>query len=215
MRQPMRVHKPLQGQRRFRLRMQGAYEHRYSPERNAAADEPVTQLCDHLVGLHCGSRTIDEPIHNRPYIATRHYTRPSCANCDGGSHRTQQPGRNKLKTRTDATGTIQRVRMLNWSLRAHPVDSRQRSNSVAFGRVGMWRGGCRLTISVAAPFVWRCLSRSPRHKSECAPDRLRSNECRGERSARRASLAFAAPLRTRPRRTLARPPALPRDAFAW
>jgi len=128
----MRVHKPLQGQRRFRLRMQGAYEHRYSPERNAAADEPVTQLCDHLVGLHCGSRTIDEPIHNRPYIATRHYTRPSCANCDGGSHRTQQPGRNKLKTRTDATGTIQRVRMLNWSLMAHPVDSRQRSTSVAF-----------------------------------------------------------------------------------
>jgi hypothetical protein len=112
------------------------------------------------VGLHCGSRTIDEPIHNRPYIATRHYTRPSCANCDGGSHRTQQPGRNKLKTRTDATGTIQRVRMLNWSLMAHPVDSRQRSTSVAFGRVGMWRGGCRLTISVAAPFVWRCLSRS-------------------------------------------------------
>ena len=30
----------------------------------------------------------------------------------------------------------------------------------AFGRVGMWRGGSRLTISVAAPFVWRCLSRS-------------------------------------------------------
>src|SRR6516165_932485 len=28
------------------------------------------------------------------------------------------------------------------------------------GRVGVWRGGCRLTISVAATFVWRCLSRS-------------------------------------------------------
>jgi transposase len=28
----------------------------------------------------------------------------------------------------------------------------------AFGRVGMWRGGIRLNISVAAPFVWRCLS---------------------------------------------------------
>src|SRR5712672_3863528 len=24
----------------------------------------------------------------------------------------------------------------------------------------MWRGGCRLNISVAAPFVWRCLSSS-------------------------------------------------------
>jgi hypothetical protein len=29
------------------------------------------------------------------------------------------------------------------------------------GRVEMWRGGCRLNISVAAPFVWRCLSGSP------------------------------------------------------
>src|SRR3974377_889695 len=29
-----------------------------------------------------------------------------------------------------------------------------------FGRVGMWRGGCRLTIAVSAPFVWRCLSGS-------------------------------------------------------
>src|ERR1019366_5976304 len=29
---------------------------------------------------------------------------------------------------------------------------------VTQGRVGMWRGGCRLNISVAASFVWRCLS---------------------------------------------------------
>src|SRR6266446_6229411 len=28
------------------------------------------------------------------------------------------------------------------------------------GRVGMWRGGVRLNISVAAPFVWRCLTGS-------------------------------------------------------
>ena len=28
------------------------------------------------------------------------------------------------------------------------------------GRVGMWRGGVRSTMSVAAPFVWRCLSGS-------------------------------------------------------
>src|SRR6478672_7702021 len=28
------------------------------------------------------------------------------------------------------------------------------------GRVGMWRGGLRSTMSVAAPFVWRCLSGS-------------------------------------------------------
>jgi indolepyruvate decarboxylase len=28
------------------------------------------------------------------------------------------------------------------------------------GRVGVWRGGGRLSISVSAPFVWRCLSGS-------------------------------------------------------
>src|SRR5437660_11523056 len=32
--------------------------------------------------------------------------------------------------------------------------------TAAFGRVEMWRGGCRLNISVAASFVWRCLSDS-------------------------------------------------------
>src|SRR5712672_3693921 len=30
----------------------------------------------------------------------------------------------------------------------------------AYGRVEMWRGGCRPDISVAASFVWRCLSGS-------------------------------------------------------
>src|SRR6202011_2971479 len=33
--------------------------------------------------------------------------------------------------------------------------------TAAVGRVEMWRGGCRLNISVAASFVWRCLSGSP------------------------------------------------------
>ncbi len=27
-----------------------------------------------------------------------------------------------------------------------------------FGRVGMWRGGGRIGLSVSAPFVWRCLN---------------------------------------------------------
>src|SRR5712691_8033641 len=31
---------------------------------------------------------------------------------------------------------------------------------VAMGRVEMWCGGCRSNISVAAPFVWRCLNGS-------------------------------------------------------
>src|SRR5450756_6943 len=32
------------------------------------------------------------------------------------------------------------------------------NGSVANGRVEMWRGGCRSNISVAASFVWRCLT---------------------------------------------------------
>ena len=43
------------------------------------------------------------------------------------------------------------------------------------GRVGMWRGGGRSTMSVAAPFVWRCLSGSaitpfphPAHRTQRA-----------------------------------------------
>src|SRR6266478_9637538 len=31
---------------------------------------------------------------------------------------------------------------------------------VTHGRVEVWRSGCRLNISVAAPFVWRCLTGS-------------------------------------------------------
>src|SRR5262249_33991634 len=31
---------------------------------------------------------------------------------------------------------------------------------VTHGRVGVWRSGCRPNISVAAPFVWRCLTSS-------------------------------------------------------
>jgi hypothetical protein len=47
--------------------------------------------------------------------------------------------------------------------------------SAPCGRVGMWRGGVRSTMSVAAPFVWRCLSGSaitpfphPAHRTQQA-----------------------------------------------
>src|ERR1700756_4681661 len=36
----------------------------------------------------------------------------------------------------------------------------QSKRTDAIGRVEMWRGGGRLSISVAAPFVWRCLTGS-------------------------------------------------------
>src|SRR5271170_2696555 len=39
------------------------------------------------------------------------------------------------------------------------------------GRVGMWRGGCRSNISVAAPFVWRCLTGSTLAPSPHPPHR--------------------------------------------
>src|SRR6266540_3814395 len=38
--------------------------------------------------------------------------------------------------------------------------ARRHRGSDVIGRVEMWRGGCRLNISVAASFVWRCLSDS-------------------------------------------------------
>ena len=43
-----------------------------------------------------------------------------------------------------------------WSI----ASVRGNSNLVAFGKVEMWRSGCRLNISVSASFVWRCLSGS-------------------------------------------------------
>src|SRR6267143_1764057 len=36
----------------------------------------------------------------------------------------------------------------------------QATRSGSSGRVEVWRGGCRPSISVAAPFVWRCLTGS-------------------------------------------------------
>ena len=38
-----------------------------------------------------------------------------------------------------------------------PATGAQVSRMTHPGRVGMWRGGGRLGLSVAAPFVWRCL----------------------------------------------------------
>jgi hypothetical protein len=42
----------------------------------------------------------------------------------------------------------------------HTRRSQYPSGSAQLGRVGMWRGSVRSTMSVAAPFVWRCLSGS-------------------------------------------------------
>ena len=57
------------------------------------------------------------------------------------------------------------------------------SQTVAFGRVEMWRGGCRLHISVSASFVWRCLSSStvtpfphPAHRTGQANLRIRLSD---------------------------------------
>src|ERR1700694_2704079 len=42
--------------------------------------------------------------------------------------------------------------------RSNCAKDKERSGSG--GRVEVWRGGCRPSISVAAPFVWRCLTGS-------------------------------------------------------
>src|SRR5262249_14919981 len=47
-----------------------------------------------------------------------------------------------------------------WHIASFHCSAAITGDSYQFGRVGMWRGGCRLNISVAAPFVWRCLSGS-------------------------------------------------------
>ena len=39
-----------------------------------------------------------------------------------------------------------------------PESESDRGRTVVMDRVEMWRGGCRLNISVAASFDWRCLS---------------------------------------------------------
>jgi len=43
--------------------------------------------------------------------------------------------------------------------------------SVGLGRVGVWRGDVRLSMRVAAPFVWRCLSGSTVAPSPHSPHR--------------------------------------------
>src|ERR1700730_346097 len=46
---------------------------------------------------------------------------------------------------------------MTWARCAHSGRSWERNGAAGVGRVGMWRGGLRSTMSVAAPFVWRCL----------------------------------------------------------
>jgi hypothetical protein len=53
-------------------------------------------------------------------------------------------------------------RPLNWlpASRLLPRGAGWSAATLCIGRVGVWRGGCRLNISVAGPFVWRCLTGS-------------------------------------------------------
>ena len=54
----------------------------------------------------------------------------------------------------------QRTALPDQCLHSAEAEVRPSRRKAEFGRVGMWRGGCRLSISVAASFVWRCLSGS-------------------------------------------------------
>src|SRR6266481_1290641 len=60
-------------------------------------------------------------------------------------------------------------------LAVRPTEAALGADIEGVGRVGMWRGGVRSTMSVAAPFVWRCLSGSaitpfphPAHRTQRA-----------------------------------------------
>jgi len=47
-----------------------------------------------------------------------------------------------------------------WAKMPYTCRSRYPPGPAQLGRVGVWRGGCRPNIAVAAPFVWRCLTGS-------------------------------------------------------
>ena len=56
------------------VRMERAHEHPHPPEWNAATDQALTQLGEHLVRLHRRARAIDEPIDDRPDVVGCHPT---------------------------------------------------------------------------------------------------------------------------------------------
>jgi len=49
-------------------------------------------------------------------------------------------------------------RNIGWTLDSHERTFAHATNINATGRVRMWRGGLRFSLSVPAPFVWRCLN---------------------------------------------------------
>jgi hypothetical protein len=68
-----------------------------------------------------------------------------------------RPGEGLLTERTAGVRPMRRERVFM----PHTCRSRDPPGSAELGRVGVWRGGCRPNTSVAAPFVWRCLTGSP------------------------------------------------------
>ena len=65
--------------------------------------------------------------------------------------------------RHTAASVESRMGAVAWAMRQRSVSHPHSVMIRAFGahcRVEMWRGGCRSNISVAASFVWRCLTGS-------------------------------------------------------
>jgi transposase len=58
----------------------------------------------------------------------------------------------RISGKTDLAGAI-RYMLTRWDALTLVL----RDGRACIGRVEVWRGGCRLNIAVAAPFVWRCL----------------------------------------------------------
>src|SRR5271166_6616935 len=82
---------------------------------------------------------------------------------DAQSTATARPSRigRQRSNRGRAQERVRQVALAGLRTRASD-DRRYRAEALLWmaGRVGMWRGGGRLGMSVSAPFVWRCLSGS-------------------------------------------------------
>ena len=94
----------------------------------------------------CPGARRDCPLERRAIAAARSGRMP---NAPGSSTRARSVGMRRTTRSAGQSGCHFAATL-----------TRRSAMKVRHGRVGMWRGGRRSSMSVAAPFVWRCLSGS-------------------------------------------------------
>ena len=130
------------------------------------------QCADKSFATRLGIQAWQELVHRRPLIGKGLPSSGACsARCDAGSSSSIIP-RSKVGNGASEPQVARPPECRLGSTAIHPGIVRK---SAAVGRVGMWRGGGRLGMSVSAPFVWRCLSGSaiapfphPSHRTQRA-----------------------------------------------